>query len=139
MSATRPPGIPPQLLASLAASASANVVDLFANQFRVGVTLTDFTLVFGVGVESQIGGQAVVDKASIHVAPGMLKQILASLQMAMSAYEEVLGEIPIPKRHGHFMDGIRKALVEGLQKSMAGPIDAEISATDRIRPSPDTR
>ena len=63
----------------------------------------------------------------------MLKQLLANLQMAVSAYEEVFGTIPAQKRYGNYMESIKKLMVETLQKNLAGPSDAEIAAIDHIR------
>ena len=84
----------------------------------MGVALTDFTLVFGVNANGGSGTSIVIDKAIIHVAPGMLKQMLRHLSMAVSAYEEVMGEIKLPARLDQNLAKIKMRIVTTLSEQM---------------------
>ncbi|MDA8051133.1 MAG: DUF3467 domain-containing protein [Rhodospirillales bacterium] len=111
---------------------NAGVPGMFSNQLRLGVTLTDFTIVFGVG-EDTPAGPNIRDRVAIHLAPAMLKQLLAHLEMAISAYEEAIGTIPIPARLNEYTEILRKTLIENLRGRLAGPSDAEIAAMTSAR------
>jgi hypothetical protein len=82
--------------------------ETFANQMRMGVTVTDFTLIFGVGADAGTGPPMLIDKAIIHVAPGMLKQIAQNLAMAVAAYEEVLGKLESQNRWLHILQDSKR-------------------------------
>ena len=114
----RPAGAPAQ-----------EVPDIFANQMRMGVTLTDFTLIFSVIAESGPTGAVNKDRAIIHLAPGMLKQLLLNTQMAVKAYEDAIAEIPIPKQIQQQLDQIGASLRDSLRAQMDGPVEATIVAT----------
>jgi hypothetical protein len=109
----------------------AAVPEVFANQVRMAVTLTDFTLVFGTAVPDQGGvkvgtGLAMIsDKLALHVAPGTLKQMLLHSQMALDAYEAVMGPIKIPDKLPAFLAKHKALLIEMLRKQIEGTMDAE--------------
>ena len=111
---------------------NAGVPDFFSNQLRLGVTLTDFTIVFGVSEETPAGPN-IRDRVAIHLAPAMLKQLLAHLEMAISAYEGAVGTIPVPARLNEYTEILRKTLMENLRERLAGPSDAEIAAVTSAR------
>lgn len=123
-------GNSPQMQAALAMALAQRVnqsppLDIFANQIRMAVTLTDFTLVFGAAGSEQVlgigggtGAAAVVDKAAVHVAPGMLKQIMLQIEMAIEAYESVMGPIKIPNRLTADVTKHRRALAAMLRQQM---------------------
>lgn len=109
-----PPGLAQRLFGG------GPVPEVFANQLRMGVTVTDFTIVFGTAVD--MGGTAVVaDRAIVHVAPGMLKQILQNLIMAVNAYEEVMGEIRVPKPLEGQLANLKTQVISMLRQQMDGP------------------
>jgi len=105
--------------------AGNQVPDIFANQLRMSATLTDFAITFGTAEGGHPGPTFVADKAIIHVAPGMLKQILFHIQIAVDAYEEAIGEIPIPKNLQKFLEKTKKALASQLKHQMEGPFSEE--------------
>lgn len=102
--------------------------DIFANQLRLGVTLTDFTLVFGVSEESPAGA-VTRDRAIIRLAPGMVKQLVAHLEMIVSAYEEAIAPIPVQARLNDHLVMIRQTLLSTLRERLAGPTDAEMASS----------
>lgn len=97
--------------------------EVFANQLRIGATFSDFTLVFGTTDSAGIPGQAattVRDRIAVHVAPGMLKQLLLHIQMVVDAYETAIGSIPIPAGSAEALEAHRKALIANLRQHMTG-------------------
>lgn len=122
----RPPGMPAQMLMPGLMTGSGTQ-DVFSNQVRIGVTLSDFTVIFGATEETPLG-PAVRDRVAVHLAPGALKQLLAQLEMAVSAYEEALGHIPVPLRLDQYMTALRVNMVRNLRERISGPSDAEIAA-----------
>src|SRR5487761_1081463 len=72
------------------------IMDVFSNQLRMGVTLSDFTLIFGVTESGPTGVGINREKVAIHLAPVMLKQLLFNIELAVNAYEEAVAPIPIP-------------------------------------------
>lgn len=118
------PPIPPAGLSTASAQRSLGggaVPEVFANQMRMGVTVTDFTIVFGIAVDGGSDTAMLADKVSIHVAPGMLKQILLNIESALSAYEEVMGEIRVPNSLVANVAGIKTHLAMMLRQQMDGP------------------
>jgi hypothetical protein len=106
---------PPQLTPAFMAGPLAP--EVFANQMRMGVTVTDFTLVFAA-----TGAAGVpVDKVSVYLAPGMLKQLLLQVAMAVEVYEETVAPISVPRRMDEFIQRIRAELTTGLRSQMDGP------------------
>ena len=100
---------------------AGGIPEVFANQMRMSVTVTDFTIVFGVAVDNGSGPATLADKVAIHVAPGMLKQVLLNIEAAIDAYEEVIGEIKIPKGVGLRLAGTKAQLASVLRQNMEGP------------------
>lgn len=128
-SSQRPPTPPfnPALLASLLQG--ANVPEVFANQMRTAVTLTDFSLAFGVAESPGPALSAVTrDRVVVHLAPAMVKQLFLHLKMAVEAYEEAVAIIPIPSRIEVYLDAVKTDLVSKLKDKLSGPTDAEIAA-----------
>ena len=108
------------------ATLASNAPAVFSNNLRLGVTLTDFTIVF-CATEDTPAGPLIQDKVSVHLAPGMLKQLLANIQMAVSAYEEAIGIIPMPARLDEYLALMHLRLVGNLKDRAAGPSDAEMA------------
>lgn len=104
---------------------SAPVPEVFANQMRMGVTITDFTLVFGAAVDIGGGTPMAIDKSVVHVAPGMLKQMLQNITMAVEAYEEVMGEIRLPAPLAGHLANLRIQLTTMLRQQMEGSPDPQ--------------
>ncbi len=101
--------------------AAGTTPDIFANQLRMGVTVADFTIVFGVAADGGAGPPIVLDKAIVHVAPVMLKQMLLNIAMAVEAYEEVMGEIKAPKPMVAQVALLKERLITILRQQMDGP------------------
>lgn len=128
MSGTPPrPPVPPTQMIMPGFVGGPSTPDVFSNQLRMGVTLTDFTIIFGANEETPMGN-VTRDRVAVHLAPGTLKQLLSHLEMAVSAYEEALGPIPAPKRLSEYMAALRANVVRSLQDRINGPSDAEIAA-----------
>lgn len=88
-----PPPIP--LLPPFALGRRPNVTDVYANQLRMGVTLSDFTLIFSVTEDYGQGVAEVVDKAAVRLAPMTFKALLLNMKGALDAYEKSVGNIII--------------------------------------------
>jgi hypothetical protein len=67
----------------------------------------------------------ISDKLALHVAPGTLKQMLLHSQMALDAYEAVMGPIKIPDKLPAFLAKHKALLIEMLRKQIEGTMDAE--------------
>jgi hypothetical protein len=91
MSGTRGLGIAATLGATRIAR-DERFVSLYANQIRLGTSINDFTLLFGV-TEDHGGQQVLVDKAAISMSPISFKALVAHVNMVLSAYEETIGPI----------------------------------------------
>ena len=96
------------------------IMDVFSNQLRMGVTLSDFTLIFGVTESGPTGIGINREKVAIHLAPVMLKQLLLNIEVAVTAYEEAVAPISIQANAREKLTEIKKALVSQLQAAMAG-------------------
>lgn len=88
---------PIPLLSPLAFGQRPNVTDVYANQLRMGVTLSDFTIIFGVAEDDGQGIAQMVDKATIRLAPMTFKALLLNMQGALDAYEKSVGNIIISR------------------------------------------
>ena len=121
-----PIGMPPALAQRL--FAPGNIPETFANQMRMGVTVTDFTLVFGTAIDAGPNMAPVaLDRSIIHVAPGMLKQIFQNIAMAVEAYEEVMGEIKLPHQLAANLANVKAHLVVMLRQQMDAPAPSATS------------
>lgn len=115
-----------QIIAAPRAFGAAPIPELFANQLRLGVTLTDFTLVFGSTVPQPDASQAgagfgiMSDNVALHLAPGMLKQLLLQSEMAVAAYEAVMGPIKVPSKLTAFLENHKEKLIKMLRHQMEG-------------------
>ena len=103
--------------------------DIFANQLRMAVSFTDVTLVFGVSDTSGPSGEGVSnpvvrDRVAVHMAPGMLKQLLMHVQMAVDAYESALGVIPVPAISAEAVESNRRGLTSSLREQLTGVLSA---------------
>ena len=89
--------------------------DIYANQVRLGVTLTDFTIIFGIA--DDLGSQTInKDLAAIRLSPGTMKLLLVQMSAVLSAYETACGQIPSfaidQGRETEMMDNVTKSLQE---------------------------
>lgn len=92
--------------------------EVYANQLRMGITLSDFTLVFSTSNERT---NAIEDKATVRLAPLTAKLLLQNLQMVLSVYEEKFGAINIPPKMMAQMEEQRKGLRDHLSEQLAPP------------------
>ena len=60
-----------------------NYLDTYANQLRIGATLTDITIVFGIVEDLAPSHFVNKDKVAVHLAPGTLKLLVANLQAVL--------------------------------------------------------
>jgi hypothetical protein len=63
----------------------------------MGNSFSDYTLVFGTSNDYGPNNVKALDRAAIHVSPQMLKMIWLQIGENLKAFEEVFGEIPIPR------------------------------------------
>lgn len=71
-------------------------VDVYSNQVRLGVTISDITIVFGLMEDAGPNQIVNKDKVAVHLAPTSAKSLMMHLKAAVEAYEKGAGEIPIP-------------------------------------------
>ena len=72
---------------------------LCCNQLRTGVTVSDITLVFGAIEDRGINQMVNDDKIAVQMSPITAKLLLKNLEMIVSAYESVIGNLsPAPKQ-----------------------------------------
>ena len=129
------PGIPPGLSQAMAQRflGAASTPEVFANQVRMAISVTDFTLVFGTsltdggrGIGSVgMGVAASLDKVILHVAPGMLKQLLLQIEMAIGAYESVMGDIKVPNSLPTHLATHKIMMANMLRQMMEGDVPSE--------------
>ncbi|MBV0888152.1 hypothetical protein KTQ54_06320 [Komagataeibacter oboediens] len=79
--------------------------DVYANQIRMGVTLSDFSLVFGAIADRGKQGSHNVDKCIVRLAPITFKQLYIQMSATLEAYEQSVGKIPTSKK---IVDGSKK-------------------------------
>lgn len=89
---------------------SDDYLDTYANTFRMGTTLADFTLIFGSTDDLGINNMRNMDRASIHVSPQMLKLLSLQISANLDAYERVFGVIQNPKKVTDALEQSSKAL-----------------------------
>ena len=94
---------------------------VYANQLRVGVTVSDVTLTFGTMEDRGIGQVIHEDKVSVHLSPITAKILLENLTMIIDVYERVVGKIPTPQK----VSAVNNAQIENLSKNL----------TDQMGPS----
>ena len=97
--------------------------DVFANQFRMGVTMTDFNIVFATTLVNAAGHPLIMEKIAVNLAPGMIKQLLLQLKYAVAAYEEAIGEIKVPR---HLEENLRKMQVD-LKNQLATQMESAVN------------
>lgn len=88
-------------------------VDTYANQLRMGATLSDFTLIFSVTEERGLGQTVVREKVAVHMPPTVAKMLLVQMQAAIESYEKAVASIPVPHDFQAHVDTIRTQLSEG--------------------------
>ena len=93
----------------------------YANQARVGLTLSDFTLIFGVSDDLGIGAVAAKDLVGVHLAPGTFKALLMHLNMMLEVYEEKIGTINISPGVSREVESQRSRMAEALEMQMNPP------------------
>ena len=119
-----------QMIAAPRLFGGTPIPELFANQLRLGVTITDFTLIFGSTLPQQGAASSgevfgvVSDKVALHLAPGMLKQLLLQIEMAVAAYETVMGSIKIPDKLPASLARHKAQLIEMLGQQMEGTLES---------------
>jgi hypothetical protein len=90
--------------------------EIYANQLRLGATISDFAVVFGL--QGPAGG--VRDRMIVHLAPTTLKQLALNVQMAVEAYEEAVGPISMPAGVKDQVAQFKRDLITGLREQMGG-------------------
>ena len=72
-------------------------VDIYANQIRLGVSLSDLTIIFGA--TDDLGPNQLVskDKAAIRLSVTNAKILMLNLQTMVEAYENGIGKIRLPR------------------------------------------
>lgn len=111
----------------LSAHRAPDYVDVYANQLRIGTTVSDFTLVFGASDE----GFTVSDQVSVRLAPGTLKMLFLNVKMALEAYEQAIGEIPVPSKLEQQISKNKITLADGLKRHMNGELGSVLRETKR--------
>jgi len=91
-------------------------IDIYSNQLRLGVSLSDVSIVFGIVEDRQSSLTTSADKAVVRLAPVTAKQLYLQLRVAIDSYERVLGDIRVPKVIAQQSENIEKKLTEHLNR-----------------------
>ncbi len=89
-------------------------LDTYATQLRLNASLADFTLVFGVNDDIGPGNLAIRDKVAVHLPPVTAKILALQLRSIIDAYEEAVGEIPLPLNFDRYLEEAKSSLLSGL-------------------------
>jgi len=100
---------------------SSDFVDIYANQVRLSVTVSDISIMFSTIQDRGPGVITPEDRASIRLSPMTAKAFLKNLEMVVAAYEAVLGEIPVPPKASKMIDEYYDGLTNMLAEQMAPP------------------
>ena len=96
-------------------------LEIYANNVRMGATLSDFVIVLGAIRDRGANAPVVQDLVAARLSPMTTKVLLMNLQAAMLAYEEVLGEIRLPNSVTQDMETVRTTLVNAFAAQMTAP------------------
>ena len=108
-------------------------LDVYANQFRVGMTPSDFTLIFGA-TEDYGPSVGIKDRVAIRVAPSTLKLMVLTLQNTLTVYEELIGAIPITQESQELIAANRAQLAQSM-RAMQAQMAAAVAAARDANPS----
>jgi hypothetical protein len=95
-------------------------VDTYSNQLRIGATLNDFTITFGITDDQGPGQIHTKDRVAVHLAPGTAKLLVANLRALVEAYEAAISPIVSP-------DGLDERLKE-LTEEFASALKEQLKA-----------
>jgi hypothetical protein len=95
-------------------------LDTYANQVRLGTTISDFTIIFGVSDDRGPAGVHLKDVVAIHLAPGTMKLLLGNLKSTVEAYEASIGTIPLPANTESQLEEQTRRISEALHAMMSG-------------------
>jgi hypothetical protein len=97
----------------------SSLQSVYANQLRVSVTVSDITIIFGA-LEDRGANQLInEDKASVHLSPITAKLLLQNLSMIIHAYEQVIGNIPVPPKIIAIAESQTENLIKNLTDQMS--------------------
>lgn len=101
------------------------VADVYANQIRLGATLADFTIIFGLTYD--IGGGDVVnrDRVVVRLSPQTLKTLSLQIDAALGAYEAAVGQVPVPERVLTQLAATKEAMVAAYEDQMTSKADPQ--------------
>jgi hypothetical protein len=98
---------------------TSNFVDVYANQVRISVSVSDIDMIFSVMQDRGSGIVALEDLASIRLSPITAKVLLHNLQMIVDAYEASVGSIDAPPKALKQIQNQQNGLMNALKEQMA--------------------
>jgi hypothetical protein len=112
---------PGPVLRQIAVPRDQSFQDVYASQMRMSITVSDITIIFGVMNDRGQNIYVPEDRVAVRLAPVTAKVLLHNLKMALSAYESVLGTIPIPPHTIRQSETNSEYLTKVLEEQMAPP------------------
>ncbi len=109
------------LLQALSKPKEAGPLEIYANNVRMGATLSDFVVVLGAIRDRGNNPAVVKDLVAARMAPRTTKILLMNLQAALSAYEDVFGEIRMPTSFKQDTVTVHATLVNAFTAQMSAP------------------
>ena len=113
--------IRPPMLRPAAVPRDQSFQDVYASQLRMSITVSDITIIFGVMSDRGQNIYVPEDRVAVRLAPVTAKVLLQNLTMAVSAYESVLGTIPIPSDTIRQSKANSENLTRVLEEQMSPP------------------
>ena len=98
---------------------SREVIDIYSNHARIGVSTSDLTIVFGKLVEASVGISSIEEQATVRMSPQQFKSFIDQSTKTLAAWETVFGKVSPatpPQSQDKIMDGIRR-LKEAVDKA----------------------
>lgn len=125
MSDTGASGIFPQFTPGVPRSQSYQ--DIYANQVRLNISMSDINIIFGVLNDRGPGIVVLEDRASVRMAPTTAKILTQHLEALIRTFESVIGEIPMPDSTVTQIESQMQNLAENLATQMGRPTQPESS------------
>jgi hypothetical protein len=103
------------------------LLDIYANQARIGATLSDFTIVFGLTEDAGNGQISNRDRVAIRLAPGTAKLLHLHLEAVIGAYEQAVGTISVPDRLVSELRTMKDGMAAGYTEQMKGSVGTTLT------------
>lgn len=88
-------------------------LDTYANQVRINVQVTDFTVIFMVNDDQGTDRVKIMDKAAVRLPPVAAKILALQLHSIIEIYEQTNGKIPLPANFDKYLEDAKSRLIAG--------------------------